>query len=45
MGAGLNIDSLLWVEEREITLFSTRIGTFTIEEIAVHQSGLGVLTY
>ena len=38
MGAGLNIESLLWLEESEITLFSTRIGTFTTEEIAVHQS-------
>ena len=37
MGAGLNIESL--------SLFSTRNGTFTTEEIAVHQSDLGVLTY
>ena len=26
MGAGLNIESLFWVEESEITFFSTRIG-------------------
>ena len=45
MGAGLNIESLLWVEESEITLLFYQNWYFTTEEIAVHQSDLGVLTY
>ena len=45
MGAGLNIESLLRAEESEITLFFYQNWYFYIEDIVVHQSDLGVLTY